>query len=177
MSCPGQADIEPCGKDAVAHDDSNVHRARWTRPPGPRTNVLGWIRWWAASLFVMASASSFAVTPLTPRFDRPTQALVLEQLGRAHVPSVGQNSVVIAILSALGSEPRAAVFQYDEPYPHLPTVDVTSRVEAGCSSVSAVVRGAAEAGYARVLVTGVFCMVGPARWSSKDFAAMPASDR
>lgn len=129
-------------------------------------------------LLIVASRSASAVVPLTPSFDPQTQARGLQQLQQAHVPSVGQNSVFIAIQSALGFEPQTTVFKYDEPYPHLPTVSVNSRIQKpGCAFITAVVQGNADAGYSKVLVSGSFCLVGPARWSSLDLVAIMASDR
>ena len=124
----------------------------------------------------LACVSATAVTPLSPGLTPPTVARVSEQLDRARVPAVGRNSVVLAMLSALGSEPRDATIDDDEPYPHLPKVTITSEPRTpDCAFVSGVVRGVAEAGYATVAISGTFCLASPARWASRDFAAARVS--
>ena len=130
------------------------------------------------SLLALSCVPASAVTPLSPGLTPPTQARVSEQLERAQVAAVGRNSVVLAVLSALGSEPRSATIEYDEPYPHLPKVAVTSeRRTPDCAFVSGVVRGVPEAGYPTVAISGTFCLMGPIRWASSDFTATGATDR
>jgi len=64
--------------------------------------------------------------PVTPRLERRTLDELFALLTTADFPQVGHNSVAMAITSALGAEPRTQEYVYDEPYPQLPWVKVTS---------------------------------------------------
>ncbi len=66
------------------------------------------------------------IMPVTPRLEHRTLEELFALLTTVDFPQVGQNSVAMAITSALGSEPRTQEYVYDEPYPQLPWVKVTS---------------------------------------------------
>lgn len=147
-----------------------------------RRAVAGSLSFAVATTFATAPAT--AVTPVSPRLDAATHARVAEQLAAAGVAEVGHNSVVLAVLAALGVEPRDGAFEGDAPSPHLPKVSArAAAVGAGCAAVVARVRPAADDAAAPsappsaspprgpVTVHGTFCRVGPARWTSTDVRA------
>ena len=115
-----------------------------------------------------------AVAPLTPSLEDPTRTALLDALAATGFPEVGRNSVLIAITSALGFEPAASTSTYDLPYDHLPKVAVTaSVVSAKCTRIEAVATGTAGSAYRPTTVTGTYCLVGPARWTSADQRITP----
>lgn len=125
--------------------------------------------WVLLCLSLLATPGSHAVSPLTPSLDDPTRSALLDALAATGFPEVGRNSVLIAITSALGFEPAASASTYDLPYDHLPKVSVVASVgSTPCTKVEAVASGAPGSAYRRTTVTGTYCLVAPARWTSTD---------
>ena len=82
-----------------------------------------------------------AMSPLTPSLTPGTRAALLRQLTDAGFPAVAQNSVVLALTAALGVEPAARRFLYDEPYPQLPKVQAECVKLTGSCARSKVTAG------------------------------------
>lgn len=111
--------------------------------------------------------NEFVAAPLTPRLTEETQGALLSGLAQAGLPDVTHNSVVIAIIGALGLKPTNGPISYSTTYAHLPTVKGEAiRISETCSRVEARAWMPTERATQGVLIEGTYCLTGPALWSS-----------
>lgn len=121
-----------------------------------------------AALCLLNPYPANALTPLTPKLTPESHAELVAQLTELGFPSVGHNSVVIALTQTLGFKAESKTYDYNEPYAHLPRVQVQASPDgAGCASV------ALHATYQQPRPGGVrlratYCLRGVAEWQAKE---------
>ncbi|WP_431113260.1 hypothetical protein [Variovorax paradoxus] len=79
-----------------------------------------------------------AVPPPTPHLTRESREGLLTRLDEVEFPEIDKNSILIAIVGALGSLVRYNFYLHDSPYAHLPTIEARSTPAPellGCAEV------------------------------------------
>lgn len=124
---------------------------------------------------LLTSPFAHAMTPLSPRLTTESARELVAALTELGFPQVGHNSVMIALGEVLGFKAESRTYDYHQPYPHLPRVQVSATVDAvGCAVV------ALHATYQQprpggIQLQGVYCLSGVGQWQAKQQVLTPDS--
>lgn len=129
----------------------------------------------AVALAFFASTLIHAMTPLSPRLTPESAKELVARLSELGFPHVGHNSVLIALAEVLGFKAESRTYDYNQPYPHLPRVQVSATPDAtGCAVV------ALHATYQQprtggVRLQAIYCLSGEGQWQAKQQVVTPDS--
>lgn len=114
-----------------------------------------------------------AMTPLSPRLTTESAKELTDRLTELGFPQVGHNSILIALAEVLGFQAGSRTYDYHEPYPHLPRVQVSAVPDApGCAVVSLhATYQLPQPGGVRLL--GIYCLSGVGQWQAKQQVLTP----
>lgn len=122
-----------------------------------------------AAMLAAASFSAAAVTPVTPHLAPESQRALAAKLDAIAYPPTARNSVFIALGRGLGMKPAKTLYRYEEPYSHLPIVDVEATpVTETCVNVALSARFRSAVGYGPIRLRARYCLTGVGEWTASE---------
>lgn len=123
----------------------------------------------------LTSPFAHAMTPLSPRLTTESAKELVARLTELGFPQVGHNSVLISLAEVLGFKAESRTFDYHQPYPHLPQVQVSATADAAGCAVVALHATYQQPRPGGVRLQAIYCLSGEGQWQAKQQLLAPDS--
>lgn len=122
---------------------------------------------------LLTSTGGHAMTPLSPRLTSESAKELVARLTELGFPQVGHNSVLISLAEVLGFKAESRTFDYHQPYPHLPRVQVSATADAAGCAVVALHATYQQPQPGGVQLQAIYCLSGVGQWQARQQVLTP----